>query len=111
MQVTNSIYKQTRPQESSLSDEGVMRLVSAILSATYHDYVRSLKTIMSFNKKTSRKTKTDYRNYDNALKTKLECEIFYKSKLFITYTLGKSKPGEEVIKDIQNKIGFVEEIC
>jgi len=102
--------KETCQYSGPYCDEGAVRLAAAILSSTYREYVSALKTIMELRKK-SRKTKTDQRLLSYANKTKIECEMFYQSRRFEIYTLGKSKPGNEVIKDIHRIIGYVEAAC
>lgn len=96
--------------EGPICYEGAVKLAAAILSATYKDYTRALQTIMELRKK-SHKTKADQKLLSYAIKTKIECELFYKSKRFEIFTLGKAKPAQEVIKDIHKRVGYVEVAC
>lgn len=89
----------TRP----ITEEGALRLAEGILRETHDKYVRSLKIIMK-----ARESNLTGPVANTAYQTKLECELFYKSRLFIICTLGKSIPGEEVIATIQEEVGFKE---
>ena len=94
-----------RPDD--ITDEGAFRLAEAILKSAYKDYTEALKTIMKY------RNEEHIRGYEflklqYAYKQKKECEGFYKSNWFVTLTLGKTLPGEEVIKKIQKTIGYID---
>lgn len=104
---TNNNIIHSQPQRK-MTDEGAIRLASAILSSTCRDYIACLEEIRNLRHK-PKKSKAEYLKLEKAFKTKTECEIFYKSNWFVTLTLGRSKPGQEVIKDIQKMANYVEE--
>jgi len=87
--------------------DGALELVSKMLTMTYYDYVKSLEEVKKYQSKKSL-TMTERRMFLQALRTKDECETFYRSKRFQIFTLGQGMKGDEVIETIQKRTGFIE---
>jgi len=86
--------------------EGAIALIERLLCSTYEEYSSALKQIMAYNKKKEH-TFGERQKYIYLLKTKAECESFYLSDRFIKFTLGKARPGKEVIYAIQKRVGYI----
>lgn len=101
----NDPVRHLEPDE--ISDNGAFLLAGAILSTAYCDYVDALTTLKELTAK-SNLTLEEQKKYVDAQKEKGEIEFFYKSESYVSYTLGKGLPGEEVIQRIKDKVGFVD---
>lgn len=94
--------------ENEYTTEGCMRLAAAILEETCKDYVKALKKIKKYMG-LKNPTIQDRNALLSALKEKMECERFYKSKRFQVFTLGRcGLTPDEVMKEIRLRHGFEE---
>lgn len=86
-----------------MTDEGALRLAEEVLRQAFTDYVDALVTISELEVRADALTSREKKRLAEALRTKKECEDFYRSELFDIYTLGQGVDGESVIKIAQEK--------
>lgn len=86
-----------------IDDNGAFRLVEEALTREYYDYVCALKRYKKFMniKKKRRLTKKEKKKVKDAEEEIKECEEFYLSDTYTTFTLGKGPKGREVIEKIK----------
>ena len=104
----NVINARVANKHPELKIEGCMRLAAAIIESAYRDYVNALKKIKKIQA-IHNPTIKDRNALINALKEKIECEEFYKSRRFQILTLGNCKlTPDEVMRKIRIENGIEE---